>query len=112
MIKEYCEYRKNLKIAKRELARIAATTLPAIRETADNKTDIIKFFIKLANETKNIKGEKLVEMVLHEISTMLQTDNSRLIEIFTYMASLSTKDIRKILTHSIVETMDTKKEGM
>lgn len=102
-IKECLEYRKNKKIAKREIVRMAATTLPVIREVSDKGTNIAKFIIKLTNDTKNIDGEKLVEMVLSEVSTVLQTDNERLIEIFTYMASLSPQDIQKILVHSMVE---------
>ena len=104
-MKEYLEYRKNKKIAKRELAKMAATTLPVIRETSNKAADIAKFVIKLTNETKNIKGEKLVEMVLGEVSTVLQTDNDRTIEILTYMASLQPSEIQKILVHSMVETM-------
>ena len=106
-IKEYFEYRKNKKIAKRELAKMAATILPVIREVVDKGTDITKFVVKLTNDTKNVEGEKLVEMVLNELSTALQTDNNRIIEILTYMASLSPQDIQKILVHSIVETMPT-----
>lgn len=106
-IKEYFEYRKNKKIAKKELARMAATTLPVIREVSDKGADIAKFVVKLTNETKNIKGERLVELVLNEVSTALQTDNNRIIEIITYMASLSPQDIQKVLVHSAVETMPT-----
>ena len=109
-IKEYFEYRKNKKIAKKELARMAATTLPVIREVSDKGADIAKFVVKLTNETKNIKGEKLVELVLNELSTALQTSNNRLIEILAYIASLSHEDIQKIIVHSVVETMDTDKE--
>ena len=106
-IKEYLEYRRNKRIAKRELAKMAATTLPVIREVSDKGTDIAKFIVKLTNETKNIKGERLVEMVLNDVSTALQTDNNRIIEILTYMASLSPQDIQKVLVHSAVETMPT-----
>ena len=106
-IKEYFEYRRNKRIAKRELAKMAATTLPVIREVSDKGTDIAKFIVKLTNETKNIKGERLVELVLNEVSTVLQTDNNRIIEILTYMASLSPQDIQKVLVHSAVETMPT-----
>jgi len=104
-IKEYLEYIKNKKIVKREIAKMAATTLPVIRETSNKVTDIAKFLVKLTNETKSIKGEKLVEIVLNEISTALQTDNNRIIEILTYMASLQPEDIQKIVIHSMVETM-------
>lgn len=106
-IKGYLEYRRNKRIAKRELVKMAATTLPVIREVSDKGTNIVKFIIKLTNETKNIENERLVEMVLNEVSTALQTDNSRIIEILTYMASLSPQDIQKVLVHSAVETMPT-----
>ena len=106
-IKEYLEYRRNKRIAKRELAKMAATTLPVIREVSDKGTDIAKFVVKLTNDTKNVEGEKLVELVLNEVSTVLQTDNNRIIEILTYMASLSPQDIQKVLVHSAVETMPT-----
>ena len=106
-IKEYFEYRRNKKIAKRELAKMAATTLPVIREVSDKGTDIAKFVVKLTNETKNIKGERLIELVLNELSVALQADNNRIIEILTYMSSLSPEDIQKVLVHSVVETMPT-----
>lgn len=106
-MKEYLEYRRNKKIAKRELVKIAATALPTIREVSDKGADIAKFVIKLTNETKNIKGERLIELVLNEVSTALQTDNSRIIEILTYMANMSPQDVQKILVHSVVETMPT-----
>ena len=106
-IKEYLEYRRNKRIAKRELAKMAATTLPVIREISDKGTDIAKFVVKLTNETKNIKGERLIELVLNEVSNALQTDNNRIIEILSYMANLSPQDIQKVLVHSAVETMPT-----
>ena len=109
-IKEYLEYSKNKKIAKKELAKIAATTLPVIREISNKGTDIAKFVVKLTNETKNIKGERLVELVLNELSAALQTDNNRIIEILTYMASLSPQDIQKVLVHSMAETLPNDKE--
>lgn len=109
-IREYLEHRKNKKIVKRELAKMAATTLPVVSEVSAKGTDIAKFIINLANATKNVDGEKLVEITLNELSTALQTSNSRLVEILTYVASLSPEDIQKIITHSIVETMDTEKE--
>ena len=106
-IKGYIEYRKNKKVTKRELARIGATVLPVVREVSTKGADIFKFIVKITNETKNIEGERLIEMVLNEVSDALQTDNSRIIEILTYMASLSLQDIQKILAHSMVETMPT-----
>lgn len=104
-INEHLEYRRNKKIAKRELAKIAATTLPVVREVSSKGTDIAKFIIKLTNETKNVKGERLIEMVLNEVSTDLQTDNNRIIEILSYIANMSPQDIQKVLVHSMVETI-------
>ena len=106
-IKEYLEYRKNKKIAKRELARMGATVLPAIREVSDKGTNIVKFLVKLTDEAKGLEGEKLVEMVLNEIADVLKTDNNRIVEILTYMANLSPQDIQKVLVHSMVETIPT-----
>ena len=106
-IKEYFEYRRNKKIAKREFAKMAVTTLPVIRKVSDKGADIVKFIVKLTNETKNVEGERLIELVLNEVSNALQTDNNRIIEILSYMASLSPQDIQKVLVHSAVETMPT-----
>lgn len=106
-IKEYLEYRKNKKIAKREFVKMASTTLPVIREVSDKGTDIAKFLAKLTDEAKGIEGEKLIEMVLDKVSTALQADNNRIIEILTYMANLSPEDIQKILIHSVAETTPT-----
>lgn len=104
-MKEYLEYKKNRKMAKTELAKVAAATLPVIREVSGKTTDIARFVIKLANETKNIEGEKLIQMILNELSVILQTNNNRIIEILTYMANLNPDEIQKILVHSAVETM-------
>lgn len=106
-IREYSEYRRNKRIAKRELAKMAATTLPVIRELFDKGADIIKFIIKLVNETNNIESDEFIEIVLDDVADVLKTDNNRIIEILTYMANLSPEDIRKVLVHSMVETMPT-----
>lgn len=103
-IRKYLEYRRNKKLAKRELAKIASVTLPVIREVSDKGTDIVKFIVKLTNATKDIDSEKLIEMVLNEISGALQVDNSRIIEVLTYMAKLQPEDIQRILIHSVGET--------
>lgn len=110
-IREYIEYRKNKKIVKRELAKMGATVLPVVRTVSTKGADIVKFIVKLTNETKNVDGERLIAMVLNEVSDALQTDNNRIIEILTYMASLSPQDIQKVLVHSMVETMPTEKEN-
>lgn len=105
-IKSYFEYKKNKKIAKKEVVAIAATILPLIRTASSKSADIVNFVTRLSDESKRIEGEQLIKMVLDNISDMLKTDNKRIIEIFTYLASLSPSDINKILVHSITETME------
>lgn len=109
-IKEYLEYRRNKKIAKKELARMAATILPTVKTVSDKGSDIVDFIVRLTNETKNVSGEKLIEMILSEVSTTLKADNNRIIEILTYMANLQPEDIQRILIHSVVETMPENKD--
>lgn len=110
MIKDYLEYRRNKKIAKREIAKIAATTLPVVREVSDKSADIAKFVLKLINETKEINGEEFVKIVIGNIADVLKTSDNRLINIITYMASLSPEEIQKLLVHSMVSTMPDKKD--
>lgn len=104
-IKSYFEYRKNKKIAKREITAIAATTLPLIRNFTTKSADILKFVVKLSEESKNVKGEELFQMLLSELADVLDTNENRIIEIASYIATLSAQDIQKIITHSVVETI-------
>lgn len=104
-IKEYFEYRKSVRNAKRELIKLMNTTLPLVNSVSERSGDIFNFVVKLTETMRNIDNDKLVEMVLSEVSHALQTDNTRIIEILTYMANLSQQDIQKILVHSVVETM-------
>ena len=105
-IKSYFEYRKNKRIAKRELAAIAATTLPLIRNFTTKSADIFKFVVRLSEEAKTTESGQLFQMVLSELASVLNTNESRIIEIASYIATLSAGDIQKIIAHSIVETMD------
>ena len=79
--------------------------LPTVQDTAQKGSDIINFIIRLAGASKDLNGERLVEMVLSEVSNALQSDNEHLIEILSYMATLNPEDIRKVLIHSAVETI-------
>jgi len=104
-IKEYLEYRKNMKTARRALAAAAAALLPAAQDAALKGSGVIHFIIRLSDAAKDISGERLVKLVLSEVSAALRSDNGRILEILSYMAALDPKDIRKILMHSAVETM-------
>lgn len=103
-IKEYMEYRRNRKIAKREMVKLAATALPVINEVNTKTTDITKFVLKLVDSAKNMSGEKLVQMVLNEVSNTLKTDNTRIIETFSYIAQQTPQDIQKVIMNAMVET--------
>lgn len=104
-IKKYCEYRKNRKIAKREIVAIAATILPHIHTVTRKSADITNFITRLATEAKNVEGDQLIQMILDNVSGILNTDNNRILEIFTYLAGLSPSDMNKILVHSMSETI-------
>lgn len=103
--KEYLEYRKNKKIAKKELAKIAATTLPLVSELSVKGKDVINFVVKLSTDTKEVGGEKILEMVISELADVLKTNNERVVEILSYMSSMTPQDIQKVLVHSTVATM-------
>ncbi len=105
-IKKYLEYRRNRRLAKREAAKLGAVMLPAVREVSGKGADIVRFIVKLTNAAKDIDGERLIEMVLNEVSGALQADNSRIIEVLTYIAKLQPEDIQRILIYSISETMN------
>ena len=100
----YLEYRKNKKIAKREMARLAATALPLLNEVSDKHSEIIQFALDTTKACKNLGGEKLVEKVLNEISILLKTTQPRLLEIMTYLAGMSPEDIQKVLVHATVHS--------
>ena len=104
-LKKYSEYRVNKKIAKNELTKLAANILPVINNSSGN--NIIKFLAKLAKETKNIEGNKLIEIVISEMSNLLKTNNTRLIEVLTYIAGLTPDELNEILIHSMAETINT-----
>ena len=106
-IKEYFEYRRNKRAAKRESVKILASTLPMIGQVSENGNKIFKFIINLVNEASGLNGDDLIKAILAEISNLLSTDYERLVKILTYMANLSPDEIQKILVHSVVETLPT-----
>lgn len=103
-IKEYFEYRKNKKIAKRAIVNVAASVLPAIDTITAKGADIVRVLARIAEEAKNTNDGDLVEMVLDKVAEVLKTDNSRLVDILTYMVNLQPNEIQKILVHSMVKS--------
>lgn len=105
-IKEYITYRKNKKIAKRELMKMAATTLLVIREFAEHKADTLDFIKNTALAAKDMDGSELVNMFINAVADMFSADHDRFIEVGSYLITLSPEEIQKILMHSMVETID------
>lgn len=104
-IKANKEYRRNKKIAKRELAKIMANTLPTVNKITVRGVDVLNFVNKTVEASKNISGEEVIKIILSNLAEVLKTNESRIVEIFTYMASLSSEDREKIISHSVINTM-------
>ena len=110
--KEYLEYRKNKKIAKRELTRIAVTILPVIGKTSANALKFINFITYVLNECDKLGGEdlanRLQEIILEAVKTFadkFETDETRLFEIVKYIANMSPNKIKKTIVNAQVETL-------
>lgn len=108
-INEYITYKRNKKIAKRELAKMAATTLPVIREFAEHKTDTLDFIKNTALTAKEMDGSELVNLFIDSVANMFSVSHERFIEVGSYLIGLSPEEIQRILVHSIVETIDNDK---
>lgn len=104
-IKANKEYRKNKKIAKRELVKIMANTLPTVNKITVKGVDVLNFVNKTIEASKNVSGEEVIKIILSNLAEVLKTNESRIVEIFTYMASLSPEDIEKIISYSVINTM-------
>ena len=103
-IKEYFEYKKNCKVVKMTAAKILSTSLPVVMEFTEKSSSVMSFILKLSEASKNVATEDLYHMVISEVANLLNTSESRLVEIVTYMATLSPQDMQKILVHSTVES--------
>lgn len=105
-IKEYITYKRNKKIAKREIAKMATTALPVIREFAEHKADTLDLIKNTALAAKDMDGSELVNMFIDSVANMFSVSHERFIEVGSYLISLSPEEMQKILVHSMVETID------
>lgn len=110
-IKEYITYRRNCKTAQRELARLAASALPSLRQTVEQKAETLDLIHNLVWNAREMEGEQLIAMILDKAADKLSTDQPRLVQILTCIAGLSPEDIQKIITHAMVETLPENTEG-
>lgn len=70
MIKDYLEYRRNKKIAKRELMKMTATILPKVNAIFNNKDN--KRFADIITYIVQMKPEEIQAVVNN---ALLQTNN-------------------------------------
>lgn len=111
-IKEYREYRRNIRFVKKEIAKIGCTALPLLNTGVKDYAAIIAFLTRAAKETEKMEGDEIlsyIEKTAIDISKVfadkLETDSSRLFELMAYIATLSPQDIQKIIAHAQVETL-------
>lgn len=113
-MKEYREYRNNMRVAKREFAKLASTSLPLISLTSANALKFVQFVTKVMNECNDFADEELLdrlETITHDTVSVFadkfEVDEPRLFEILQYISTLSTEDLRKIVVDATVETLHT-----
>lgn len=105
-IKDFILYRKNKKIAKRELAGIAATVLPCIRDFTGKKSELVQFIMRVADSSKDVDGKDLFAFIIREAADKLAADETRIMELLQYIVRLSPEDIDRLIIHSLSETID------
>lgn len=65
--KNYCEYRRNRKIAKRELTKLAATAFPVINETAAKAVSNAGRLIEILSYLSQLTPEEIQTILGHSI---------------------------------------------
>ena len=102
-IKDYIEYRKNLRAVKKELVKAAATTLPLVSKTASNALRLVNFATYVMEECAKLGGDNLADRLQEIISDAIktfaakfETDESSLFETVQYIARMSPEEIRKV----------------
>ena len=66
-IKEYLEYRKNVRIAKKEMANLAATTLPFIRVALDSFKEDNGRVIEVFKYMATLTPEDIQKILVHSV---------------------------------------------
>lgn len=108
-IKEYLDYQKNKRIAKRELARMLSAFLPSMRKLAESKAITLDTIHRTALAAKDMKGSELVRLAIDSAADLFAINHEKFMETGAYLMNLSPEEIQKILIHSMVETEDSRK---
>ena len=73
-IKEYLEYRRNKKLVKREMTKIAATTLPVINEAVMQfKEDNGRLF-EIISYMLSLTPEEIQKILVHSVVETMPTE--------------------------------------
>lgn len=112
-VKEYFEYKKNLRTVKRNIIKFGSTALPLVNLITKNALDLINFATRVLDECNNLKEDELLDRlqsIIKESTSVLadkfETDEARLFEIVKYIVTLDKADIQKIITDAQVETLN------
>lgn len=73
--KEYLEYMRNKKIAKREMTKLMATTLPVVNELIENGTDIANTIINLIKSCDGLTGDDLRKEFISGLAEIVHDTN-------------------------------------
>ena len=112
-IKEYFEYKKNLRTVKRNIVKFGSTALPLVNLVTKNALGLVNFATRVLDECSNLKEDELLDrlqLIIKDSTSVLadkfETDEARLFEIVKYIVTLDITDIQKIIADAQVETMN------
>ena len=111
-IKEYIQYKREIRKVKKEALAILNNVLPLVTTTSSNALKIIGFLINVAKVCNNLGENELMDRLqsifMETIKTFadkFETDETRIYEIIEYMAKLSPADIQKVISYAQVKTL-------
>lgn len=74
-MKNYITYLRNKKIAKREMTKLMATTLPVVNELIENKTGIVKTIINLIKSCDGLTSDDLRKEFITGLAEIVHDTN-------------------------------------
>ena len=74
-MKNYIAYLRNKKIAKREMTKLMAATLPVVNELIENKTGIVKTIINLIKSCDGLTSDDLRKEFITGLAEIVHDTN-------------------------------------
>lgn len=74
-MKNYITYLRNKKIAKREMTKLMAITLPVVNELIENKTGIVKTIINLIKSCDGLTSDDLRKEFITGLAEIVHDTN-------------------------------------